>query len=238
MSIAPTQTIQLYLTGSDQCSYLGDRQQRMLLVDPNQQFNNSLATYFSNHGFRRSGNMTYRPKCDTCKQCVSVRVPAIHFTASKSQRRIIRKNSEITLSFEPLDHALHYFELYYEYQKSRHPDGSMCDSSEEKYLSFIQSDYCDSALMVRKLGNIVISVTVVDLFNDGISLLYTFFNHEYHSLSPGTAAIIDAISYCRQQGMTYVYLGFWIADSKKMSYKTNFQPLEGYFDGSWKPLNH
>ena len=234
MSIASTQTIQLYLTDSDKCSYLEGKQQRMLLVDPNQPLNNSLSTYFSNHGFRRSGNMTYRPKCDSCQQCVSVRIPVIHYTASKSQRRIIRKNKDTTVSLESLNNALDYFELYYKYQKSRHPDGSMCDSSEEKYLSFIHSDYCNTALMVRRLGEDVVSVTIVDLLNDGASLLYTFFNPKYSSMSPGIASIIDAISYCQQHGMPYVYLGFWIADSNKMNYKTQFQPLEGYFNDEWK----
>jgi len=236
MSIASSQTIQLFLTEADQCSYLSDRQQRMLLVDPNHPLDNSLATYFSNHGFRRSGNMTYRPKCDHCQQCVSVRVPAIHFTPSKSQRRIIRKNSEVIVSMEPMENALDYFQLYYEYQKSRHPNGSMCDSSEEKYLTFLQSDFTDSALVVRRLGNIVISVTVVDLFHDGVSLLYTFFNTDFSDLSPGKAAIIDIISYCQNQGLSYIYLGFWIKESQKMNYKTQFQPIEGYFDGEWKLL--
>ncbi len=234
MSIASSQTIQLFLTESDKCSYLDDRQQRMLLVDPNHPLDNSLATYFSNHGFRRSGNMTYRPKCDNCQQCVSVRVPAIHYSPSKSQRRIIRKNKDIQVSLEPLSNALDYFPMYYEYQKSRHPDGSMCDSSEEKYLTFIQSDYTDTALMVRRLGSEVISVTIVDLFHDGVSLLYTFFDPQYSDMSPGKAAIIDTISYCRHQGMPYAYLGFWIKDSNKMNYKTQFQPIEGYFDGEWK----
>lgn len=236
MSIASSQTIQLFLTEADKCSYLDDREQRMLLVDPNHVLNNSLATYFSNHGFRRSGNMTYRPKCDSCKQCVSVRVPVIHYSASKSQRRIIRKNKDIKVSLEPLDNALDYFPLYYEYQKSRHPDGSMCDSSEEKYLTFIQSDYTDSALMVRRIDTEVISVTIVDLLHDGASLLYTFFNPEHSRMSPGKAAVIDAISYCRQQGMPYVYLGFWIKDSTKMNYKTEFKPLEGYSEGEWKMM--
>lgn len=236
MSIASSQTIQLFLTEADQCSYLSDRQQRMLLVDPSQPLDNSLATYFSNHGFRRSGNMTYRPKCDQCQQCVSVRVPAIHFSPSKSQRRIIRKNKDVSVTMEPLENALNYFELYYEYQKSRHPEGSMCDSSEEKYLNFIQSDFTESALVVRRLGNIVISVTVVDLFHDGASLLYTFFNTDFSDLSPGKASIIDIISYCQNQNLPYTYLGFWIKDSQKMSYKTQFQPIEGYFDGEWKML--
>ena len=234
MSIASSQTIQLFLTEADQCSYLEDKEQRMLLVDPNQALDNSLATYFSNHGFRRSGNMTYRPKCDHCQQCVSVRIPAIHFSPSKSQRRIIRKNKEIKVSLEPMENALDFFPMYYEYQKSRHPDGSMCDSSEEKYLTFIQSDYTDSALIVRRLDGVVISVTVVDLFNDGVSLLYTFFNPDFSCLSPGKAAIIDIISYCRHQGLPYVYLGFWIKDSPKMNYKNQFSPLEGYFNGEWK----
>jgi len=112
----------------------------------------------------------------------------------------------------------------------------MCDSSEEKYLTFLQSDFTDSALVVRRLGNIVISVTVVDLFHDGVSLLYTFFNTDFSDLSPGKAAIIDIISYCQNQGLSYVYLGFWIKESQKMNYKTQFQPIEGYFDGEWKLL--
>ena len=236
MSIATSQTIQLFLTETDKCSYLDDREQRMLLVDPNHPLDNSLATYFSNHGFRRSGNMTYRPKCDACQQCISVRVPAIHYSPSKSQRRIIKKNKDLQVILEPLDHALDYFSLYYEYQKSRHPDGSMCDSSEEKYLTFIQSDFTDTALMVRRLGTKVISVSIMDLFHDGASLLYTFFDPNFSNLIPGKAAIVDAISYCRHQGLPYVYLGFWIKDSPKMNYKTQFQPLEGYFDGEWKMM--
>lgn len=236
MSIAPSKTISLYLTAPDQCSYLEDRQQRMLLVDPEEKLNTSLATYFSNHGFRRSGNMTYRPKCDACKQCISVRIPAIEFIPSRSQKRILKKNSHIEATLEPLSNAIDYFPLYYDYQKARHPDGSMCDSSEEKYLSFITSDYFETALLVRRDGDEVISVSILDLFNDGVSLLYTFFNPKKSNLSPGTAAIMDSVAYCQNHDYPFVYLGFWIADSAKMNYKTKFQPLEGYFDGEWKAL--
>jgi len=152
MSVAPSKTISLYLTSPDECSYLDDRKQRMLLVDPEEQLNSNLATYFSNHGFRRSGNMTYRPKCDTCSQCISVRIPVSDFKPSRSQRRLLNKNKNISITLESIDDALDYFPLYYEYQKARHKDGTMCDSSEEKYLSFIQSDFFDSALMVRRDG--------------------------------------------------------------------------------------
>jgi len=236
MTLANSQTIQLFLTEEDQCSYLEDRQQRMLLVDPSHPLDNSLATYFSNHGFRRSGNMTYRPKCDNCQECVSVRVPTKEFTPSKSQRRIFKKNIDISVTLEPMDNALDYFQLYYDYQKSRHPDGTMCDSSEEKYLTFIKSDFTDSALMVRRKNSEVVSVTVLDLFHDGLSLLYTFFDPKFSNLSPGKASIMDAINYCQTHSFPYVYLGFWIKSSEKMNYKIQFQPLEGYFKAEWKRL--
>ena len=236
MSVANSQTIQLFLTEEDQCSYLEDRKQRMLLVDPSHSLDNSLATYFSNHGFRRSGNMTYRPKCNTCQQCVSVRVPAREYSPSKSQRRVIKKNVQVNSRLEPMDNALDYFDLYYLYQKSRHPDGTMCDSSTEKYLSFINSDYTNTGLLVRRMNNTVVSVTVLDLFHDGLSLLYTFFDPDQSHLSPGKAAIIDCISYCKNNNLPYVYLGFWIEESKKMNYKTEFQPLEGYYQTEWKRM--
>jgi len=207
MSVAPSKTISLYLTSPDECSYLDDRKQRMLLVDPEEQLNSNLATYFSNH-----------------------------FKPSRSQRRLLNKNKNISITLESIDDALDYFPLYYEYQKARHKDGTMCDSSEEKYLSFIQSDFFDSALMVRRDGEDVVSVSILDLFNDGVSLLYTFFNPEKSHLSPGTSSILDAVAYCEANGFQYAYLGFWIADSQKMNYKTKFQPLQGYIDNEWKPL--
>jgi len=236
MSVAPSKTISLYITSPEKCSYLDDREQRMLLVDPEEQLNNNLTTYFSNHGFRRSGNMTYRPKCDACSQCISVRIPVAKFKPSRSQKRLLNKNKHITITLEPLDNALDYFDLYYAYQKSRHKDGTMCDSSEEKYLSFIKSDFFDTVLMVRREDEIVVSVSILDLFNDGVSLLYTFFNPEKAHLSPGTASILDTVAYCEANDFQYAYLGFWIADSRKMNYKTKFQPLQGYIDNEWKPL--
>ena len=129
-------SIKLYLTETESCSYLENKQQRMIVVDPLQSIDKPLASYFSQRGFRRSGNMTYRPNCMFCSQCVSVRIPVEQFTPSRSQKRVLRKAQHLSYRIEPMKNADQYFDMYYRYQCSRHKDGIMCDSSVEKYRSF------------------------------------------------------------------------------------------------------
>lgn len=229
-------SIKLYLTETESCSYLENKQQRMIVVDPLQQVDRPLATYFSQRGFRRSGNMTYRPNCMFCSQCISVRIPVETFSASRSQKRILRNTRHLSYRIEPVENAEQYFEMYYRYQNSRHKDGIMCDPSIEKYKSFIESNVAETKLFVISDNDKPICVSVIDLLHDGLSAVYTFFEPDYSKLSLGSFAILSLVTLGKKHCFDYIYLGFWVKDSQKMNYKIKFQPLQGYIDDEWQPL--
>lgn len=236
MSAPPGKNITLYLTETEPCSYLDGKWQKMVVVDPLEPLNKDLVTYFSTQGFRRSGNMTYRPNCSSCSQCVSVRIPVNEFQLSKSQKRVKRKNQDLYYRIQPSEDAELFFDLYYRYQQARHSDGIMCDPSVTKYKSFIDSTFADTRLLVLYDEEKPVSVTVIDLMHDGFSAVYTFYDPDYHQNSLGTFAILSSLDICYKYGFDYVYLGFWVADSQKMNYKTKFQPLEGYINNRWQKL--
>ena len=229
-------SIKLYLTETESCSYLDNKQQRMIVVDPLQPIDRALSTYFSQRGFRRSGNMTYRPNCMFCSQCISVRIPVETFSASKSQKRVLRKARHLNYRVEPIENASKYFDMYYRYQSSRHKDGIMCDSSIEKYLNFIESNIAETKLLVICDKNKPVCISVIDLLHDGLSAVYTFFEPEYSKLSLGTFSILSLIQLGKKHCFDYIYLGFWVKDSQKMNYKIKFQPLQGFIDNEWQPL--
>ncbi|MGH1542472.1 MAG: arginyltransferase [Arenicella sp.] len=234
MSVTPSKSIKLYLTETEPCSYLDGKRQRMVVVDPMEVLDKDLSTYFSSRGFRRSGNMTYRPNCNHCSQCISVRIPVDQFKPSRNQRRVARKNSHLHYKIRPVEESEKYFDLYYKYQQARHSDGIMCDPSVAKYKSFIESDIADTKLLVIYDNEHVVSVSVIDLMHDGLSAVYTFFDPDFSSLSLGTFSILTTIELCRKHCFEYVYLGFWIEQSNKMSYKKQFQPLQGYINDRWQ----
>lgn len=229
-------SIKLYLTETESCSYLDNKQQRMIVVDPLQPISKPLASYFSQRGFRRSGNMTYRPHCTQCSQCVSVRIPAEEFKASRSQKRVFKNAKHLNYRIESLENAAQYFDMYYRYQCSRHKDGIMCDSSIDKYLSFIESNIAETKLLVICDNDKPVCISVIDLVHDGLSAVYTFFEPEYSKLSLGTYAILSLVNLCKKHCYDFVYLGFWIEESAKMSYKMKFQPLEGFIDKEWRAM--
>lgn len=231
-----SKSIKLYLTETESCSYLDNKQQRMIVVDPLQPIDKSLSTYFSQRGFRRSGNMTYRPKCMFCTQCISVRIPIELFSPSRNQKRVLKKTQHLNYKIEPIENADQYFDMYYRYQYARHKDGIMCDPSIEKYRSFIQGHIADTKLLIVLDNNKPICVSVIDLLYDGISAVYTFFEPEYAKLSLGTFAILSLIALGKKHCFDYIYLGFWIEESAKMSYKIKFQPLQGFIDNEWQSI--
>ena len=229
-------SIKLYLTETESCSYLDNKQQRMIVVDPLQNIDKPLATYFSQRGFRRSGNMTYRPNCMFCSQCISVRIPVEQFVPSRSQKRVLRKTRHLNYKIEPIENADQYFDMYYRYQCSRHKDGIMCDSSIEKYRSFIESNIAETKLLVICDNDKPVCVSVIDLLHDGLSAVYTFFEPDYSKLSLGTYAILSLTKLGKKHCFDYIYLGFWIEESSKMNYKIKFQPLQGFIDDEWQTL--
>ncbi|MDG2087530.1 MAG: arginyltransferase [Arenicellaceae bacterium] len=225
--------ISLYLTIPEPCPYLEARNSTSLVVDP--EYSHSLASIsqLTRNGFRRSGNMIYRPHCDNCKSCVSVRIPVKVFRPNRSQRRVLKKNHDIVVERTNAYYDAEHFKLYLKYQKSRHPESSMCDDDPQRYREFLMSKNTDTWFNCFYLDNKLIAVSVIDRLDDGVSAAYTFFDPDMYTRSLGTFAILEMIKEVKSKELDYVYLGYWIEESEKMNYKTRFAPLEFYLNQRW-----
>ena len=197
-----------------------------------------MATYSEllHYGFRRSGSMVYAPRCEDCRQCVSVRVPVVDFKPRRSQRRVLQANSDIEMREHPAQFNSEHYELYRSYTTARHEDGDMADASAEDYLGFLSAEWCDTLFLEFRLGRRLVAVAVTDLPADGLSAVYTFFDPELSARSLGTFAILRQIRHAQELELPYLYLGYWIRDSRKMAYKINFRPIELWRDGHWLRL--
>lgn len=232
----PISALNFYLTAPYPCSYLPDRQARSQVATPAFLIDTRLYSGLMQHGFRRSGTYIYRPRCDSCDACVQMRVSAQRFKANRSQRRAYARHANLEASLHPLIDRTEYFELYQRYQKSRHPDGGMADDDRESYKTFLLQSQIDTMLVEFREQGVLRMVSVIDLLSDGLSSVYTFYDPDLPGASFGVYNVLWQIELCRKLELDYVYLGYWIADCKKMSYKTQYQPAEGLQDGAWRPL--
>lgn len=228
--------IKLFETVTDQCPYLEHELSASILIDPDKPVKPALFSLLSKSGFRRSGSMLYSPKCPTCKACISVRVPSKEYQSTRSQKRVWRKNTDLTVTIEDVKFKQQHFELYLKYQQHRHPESTMCDDAPEKYISFLQSNFSNSKLVCFHDGTQVIGISAIDQFDGGISAVYTFFDPDQSHRSLGTFAIMYLLKLARLREIPHVYLGYWVDKSDKMDYKRKFKPLEGYQNRQWLNL--
>jgi len=223
----------LYLSMPHACSYLAGRQSTILFVDPQRILESGEYGNFVRQGFRRSGDLVYRPHCQQCNACVPVRVPVRAFQPNRSQRRIWTRNRNVTVIEKPVRFDSSHFDLYRRYQTTRHPDSGMNDADPQKYLGFLASRQVETLLFEMRLEKRILGVAVADLLPDGLSAVYTFFDPDEKSRGLGVYAVLWEMAEARRRGLDYLYLGYWIGDSPKMSYKINYQPLEAYHRGQW-----
>ncbi len=232
----PLTTLHFYMTAPYPCSYLPDLQARSQVASPSMLITAGVYSELVQHGFRRSGTYTYRPRCDTCQACVPLRVLAKSFTPTRSQRRTLIKHGELQISLHELQDKLEYFQLYRRYQTARHKDGGMDNDDHESYRNFLLQSHVDTLLVEFREQGILRMVSVIDVLADGLSSVYTFFEPDLPQSSFGIYNVLWQIDLCRELGLEHVYLGYWIKDSQKMSYKTRYQPAEGLINGVWQPL--
>jgi len=161
--------------------------------------------------------MVYSPKCPSCSACISVRIPSLLFTPSRSQKRVWRKNKDLKATIEDATFKQEHFDLYLKYQYHRHPESTMCDDDPKKYISFIESNFSASKFVCFHHDEKLIGICVIDQFEDGISAVYTFFDPEYSDRSIGTYAILYLAKLARLRGIPYVYLGYWV-DTQKFTF--------------------
>lgn len=226
--------IKIYLSAPHECPYIPSETASSLIIDPNLTIDRETLTFFTVNGFRRSGDVIYRPHCSQCNACVSVRIPVDDYRPNRSQKRTARRNRDLRVQTAPARYDDDHFDLYMRYQRSRHPDSEMCDPDPEQYRRFLVNERHETLFYEMYEGDELAAVAVCDRLNDGLSAIYTFFAPEQAHRGLGTFAIMHQIAEARKLRLPYVYLGYWIAECQKMSYKTRFRPIQGLVNGSWQ----
>lgn len=225
--------IRLFTTQSHACSYLPHEQAQTLFIDPEFKVDRAYNTRLSEIGFRRSGSHIYRPNCKNCHQCLSCRVLVQCFEPGQSYRRILKRNADLVVSpvYDISDDE--YYLLYKHYITVRHADGDMYPATREQYGSFLMNQ-CEGTqyFAIRRRGQLL-GLMVSDRLDNGMSAVYTFYDPLEEKRSLGSFAILWQILEAKRLGLSYLYLGYWIRDSRKMRYKTGYRPMEMLVRQRW-----
>lgn len=234
----PVRDLRFFVTVPHACSYLEGHQASTLFLDPQETPGIDVYDTLALLGFRRSGRHLYRPHCEGCNACVSVRIPVASFVPSRSQRKIIRRNADLTLKVAPASFNNEHYTLYARYIRTRHADGDMYPPSAEQYRAFLSLEQDYARLLEMRLDNRLIAVCAFDELQHGLSAIYTFFDPDemFNRRSLGTFAVLSLVTHSQDLSLPHLYLGYWISECQKMAYKQNFRPLEQLDGRHWRPL--
>jgi arginine-tRNA-protein transferase len=236
LPIAP----QFYVTAPQPCPYLEGRMERKLFTALQGEHAETLNDTLSKQGFRRSQNVLYRPSCAECSACLSARIRVADFSPRRSHRRILRRNERLRRQATSPWATEEQYSLFRLYLDSRHADGGMADMDIFEFAAMIEEtpirsrviEYVDDG----RAGSPLSAVCLTDVLDDGLSMVYSFYDPALAHHSLGTYVILDHVTIAREAGLPYVYLGYWVPGSAKMGYKAHFPALEVYSGGAWRDI--
>lgn len=246
-----TPQINLYATDAHPCSYLEGQHATTVFIDPYLPVTSELYGQLLAMGFRRSGNHIYRPRCQHCQACVPIRIAVEDFQPNRQQRRIWKHNQDLSIEISTEIGSGEYYRLYERYINSRHSDGDMFPPSQEQFESFLATPFYGQQAadlpLVDETAQITLyvefrdkhelkAVAVTDILPAGLSAVYTFFDPADTQRSLGVFAVLFQIELAKRLALPHLYLGYWIKNSPKMSYKTNYKPHQLYLDGKWRAI--
>lgn len=240
-----SQTPQFFLTAPTPCPYLNDREERKIFTHLAGEKAAELNDILTQGGFRRSQNIAYRPACEMCKACVSVRILADEFVWTKSMKRVLARNKDIISVDHQAEPSSEQYSMFRAYLDDRHLDGGMSEMSVLDYAMMVEDTHVDTRVIeyrIRQEGDGVeehpkgklIGAALTDKMADGLSMVYSFFEPDHQSRSLGTYIVLDHIRRTIEAGLPHVYLGYWVDGSPKMAYKTRFQPQEHLGASGWE----
>ncbi len=231
-------TPQFYLTAPSPCPYLGGKEERKVFTHLVGERAAELNNILTQGGFRRSQSIAYRPACEGCRGCVSVRVIAKEFQPTRSMRRIANRNADITGEMKTAVPTSEQYSIFRAYLDSRHRDGGMADMTVLDYAMMVEDSHIETRIIEYRRheprgGGDLIAVALTDVLADGLSMVYSFFEPDEASRSLGTLMVLDHIARAKSMGLSYVYLGYWVRGSRKMDYKGRFLPQERLTPDGW-----
>ena len=237
-------TPQFYLTAPSPCPYLPGQEERKVFTHLVGERAAQLNDLLTHGGFRRSQSIAYRPACETCRACISVRVLVEDFRPTRSMRRVIERNRDVVGEMRVPVPTSEQYSVFRSYLDARHRDGGMADMTVLDYAMMVEDSHVDTRMIEyrqrtserssHELGNgRLVSVALTDVLSDGLSMVYSYYDSDESSRSLGTFMILDHIERARRMGLSYVYLGYWVEGSRKMAYKGRFLPQQRLAPDGW-----
>lgn len=244
MTQQPRDTPQFYLTAPTPCPYLAGRQERKVFTHLVGKRARELNEILTQGGFRRSQTIAYRPACETCRSCVSIRVRVAEFVPTRSMRRVLARNLDLVAELKPNKPTSEQYALFRAYLDDRHDTGGMADMTVLDFAMMVEDSHVDTGIVeYRRRGpdsaitgrgeGPLIGACLIDAMSDGLSMVYSFYEPDEAARSLGTLMILDHIARARMLGLPYLYLGYWVKGSAKMDYKSRFLPQERLLPDGW-----
>ena len=239
----PTRQLRFFMTAGAPCPYLPGMTERKVFANLPFSDGAHVNDELTHAGFRRSQNIAYRPACEGCDACISVRLPVPEFAPTRTQRRIVARNADLSRDLVEAEATMEQFVLLKRYLATRHPGGGMTDMTWADYVAMVEDTAVRTHLIEYRLPSTdggpgdLVAVSLTDLLSDGLSMVYSFFDPAMEKRSLGVFAILDHIRQAAAVNLPFVYLGYWVEGSTKMEYKAGFRPMEVLKPLGWTRLD-